>query len=258
MRHSRRSPVPQNSQNGEKERTMDFASQSSCVFVRLTRVYIALVVATLMATAPTGRIVAQQAPSPVVAKSPDNVAAGVVAETSVWDLSATDCTYKAEKREVWVVDSHSEDEPFILKFQADDLALTPPESMPLRLPPELAGNKVLGIAEIPHGQFKGLNFVLIDTTYGTSDPAAPQIGVYEDDGTTLNGVAFAGVIGVDPTARLTSISVNPEPGVEEIAVYDAENHAFYVLDFFFGVVRGPTPCLGFHHFFTGLGPPSSR
>ncbi len=88
---------------------MDFAAQNSSAVVRLTRIHIALVVATLMAAAPNGRIVAQQALSPVVAKSPNNVAAGAIGDTIVWDLSATDCTYKAEKREVWVVDSHSED-----------------------------------------------------------------------------------------------------------------------------------------------------
>ncbi len=236
---------------------MDLASQSSSVTAGRTCVRIALVA--LLAATLAGRAGAQQDLSPVVAKSPDNVAAGAVGQASGWDLSATDCTYKVEQREVWIVDSHSADEPFILKFKADDLALTPPVSIPLRLPAELGGSTVLGISEIPHGQFKGLNFILIDTTYGTGDPPDPQIGVFRDDGTMLSGVPFNGVVGVDPTARLTSISVNPGPGIEEIAVYDAENHAFYVLDFLFGVVQGPAPCLGFGHFFSQpwqLGPAS--
>ena len=62
---------------------------------------------------------------PVVAKSPDNVAAGAVGDMGAWDLSATDCTFKAGKNEVWIVDSHSEDVRFIVTFRAANLGRHP-------------------------------------------------------------------------------------------------------------------------------------
>ena len=151
------------------------------------------------ASVPIGLVVDLQRASPVVATSQDNLAAGATGDTAVWDLSATDCTFKARKNEVWIVDSHSAGNPFILTFRADSLVPVAPESIRIVLPAELADAKVLGLADIPEGNLNGLNFVLVDTTFGTTDPPDPRIALYRDDGTMLAGSAFGPVLGLDHT-----------------------------------------------------------
>jgi len=197
----------------------------------------------LLALSP-GAPAEDQAPARILGKTPDNIACG---RAGNWDLSGVDLTYKLQRNEIWVIDSYSEPSPFLLAFTADNLQ-APPRRIALTLPPGSENAAVLGIAEFPHGDFAGKNLILFDTGFGSEAPPQPAFGIFNDDG-SLDSPDSVFPVTVSETAVLAAIDINPER--EEIVVYDMEAHAFYVLDFSFGVLAGPVSLLGYQQFFAG-------
>lgn len=192
-------------------------------------------------------VAGQEAPRAViVAKSADNAGSGTA---EVWDFGATDVTFKATAKELWVLDPYSNQTPAFIKFKADSLA-TPPTAIPVTLPEALTFAPVLGLAEIPHGPLKGLNLILVDPSFGNNqaDPA-PQMALYTDDGKLAPGEIFFPLDGLPAGVQLASIDVNPVR--EEIVAYDITNHALFFFDFSFGLIKGPIALQGFADFFTG-------
>jgi hypothetical protein len=194
-----------------------------------------------------------QPPAEEIEKTLDNHATG---EAGAWGLGGTDLTFKAALREVWIVDAHTDSTPsraasYVHAFSLREPGglLRPPRRIDLRVPEELAAARVLGIAEVPHGQFRGLNLVLVDPSFAAPDPAAPapHLGILDDQGAPLSGFTFAPATSLEPGAVLTSIDVHPER--EEIVAYDAANHGFYLLDFSFAAVSPRVPLLGSPSFF---------
>jgi hypothetical protein len=186
---------------------------------------------------------AQDPPPPVLGKTPDNSATG---SAFSWDFSGTDLTIKAQRQELWILDPYSQSAPFINAFNFLDLSAAP-RRISIKLPPELAGGIVLGLAEIPRGELAGKNLVLVDQAFAYPNEPNLFFGVLEDDGTPLAGGSFLPPFGVDPGARLGAIDINPQR--DEIAVYDLTTHSFYLLDFNFTATAGPVALLGFPSFF---------
>jgi len=179
-----------------------------------------------------------------VSKSADNAGTGALGR---WDFGVTDLTYKAALGEVWVIDPYSSSpDVFIIKFKADDLA-TAPVKTSLVLPVELADAPVLGFAEIPHGDLQGKNLVLVDPTFGTGNPATPQLGIYDDTGNLAPGEVFFPIQGLADGAVISAMDVNAT--LEEIALFDITTHSFYILGFDFVLKSGPTPASGYNNFF---------
>ncbi len=202
-----------------------------------------LLVTLVLLLSPIRAVQAQVTPAPILGKSADNAASGSAAE---WDFGATDVTIKATKKELWVLDSFSPDAPFINVFDLADLSANPSRVF-LNLPPEFTGAPVMGLAEITHGDLAGKNLILIDPTFGTQNAPQPMLAVFEDDGNLIAGGQFAAVAGADPSARLSSLDVNPVR--DEIAVYDISSHGVYLLDFSFEVIDTRIPLLGFRNRF---------
>ncbi|MBI4606686.1 MAG: hypothetical protein HY721_32380 [Planctomycetes bacterium] len=186
----------------------------------------------------------QQKPAPIVGKTPDNAAAGLPLD---WDLSGTDITYKTASDEVWLADPYA-GAPVINAFKATNLQALRRQIL-VDLPAEVATAPILGIAEIPHGAFKDNVLILVDASFGTNNPPAPQVGIFDSAGALLPNESFLPLQGIDPTAELTSIDVNPER--EELAAYDSAHHTYYVFDFTFSVIQGPVELRGFATLFNG-------
>ncbi|HVR75115.1 MAG TPA: hypothetical protein VMT52_12315, partial [Planctomycetota bacterium] len=202
-------------------------------------VAIPFALASLAGSSRPGSLRAQNAPAPILARTADGAAMGNLAE---WDAGGTDITFKATRNEIWVLDAFHAAGPIINTFQAANLT-GPRTQIPLILPAEFADAPVLGIAEIPHGDFKDTNLILIDPSFGTDNPPAPHIGIYQDNGEILEDEIFIPIEGLDATIRLSSIDVNPVR--EEIVAYDITSHTLVVLDFTFSIVVGPVVLEGF-------------
>jgi hypothetical protein len=205
----------------------------------------ALTILLALPSLPGRAVHAQQTPAPILEKGLDNAAAGL---PSRWEFGATDITIKEALAELWVLDSFTGTVPTILAFSLADLTAAP-RPIAIELPPQNAGSAVLGIAEIPHGEFRGKNLLLIDANFGTVDTPLPLLGIYGDDGKIDPANPFFAVNGVDATAFLGPIDVSPTE--EEIAVYDSRADTFYILDFGFSLKAGPFPLLGDPTFFAG-------
>lgn len=188
---------------------------------------------------------AQQQPAAVLAKSANNSATGAA---NRWDFSATDLSFKAEKKEVWVIDAYSSTDPTIVKFSSENLPANPTKVI-INLPQEQATAPVLGIAEIPHGIFKGKNLILVDSAFGTNAEPRPEIAIYGDDGSLEAGETFAPLDGLGQNVGITSLDVNPVR--EEIVAYDDVHHSLLILDFGYGLVGGPFSLEGFPNNFVG-------
>jgi hypothetical protein len=189
-----------------------------------------------------GRVQGQQTPAPILGKTGDNLASG----NAQWDLGSTDVTYKETLKQVWVLDSFSGPVPTIKTFNGEDLD-DAPGTVLLTLPAEFQQAPVLGIAEIPHGDFRGKNLILIDPNFGASAAPSPLVGIFDDQGNLDPTAPFVQVVGLAEGAVLTAIDVNPER--EQIVAYDVRNHQAYILDFGFTVESGPLDLLGGAHFF---------
>lgn len=195
--------------------------------------------ASLAGSSRSGSLRAQDEPAPILAKTADGAAMG---DLAVWDVGGTDITFKATRGEVWVLDSFNSAGPVINTFQAANLT-GPRVQIPLILPEEFTDAPVLGIAEIPHGDFKDLNFILIDPAFGSQNLPAPHVGIFKDDGQLFEAVGFIAIEGLDPTIRLSTIDVHPVR--EEIVAYDLASHTVVILDFTFSIVAGPVAIEGF-------------
>ena len=178
-----------------------------------------------------------QDPAPFAGKTPDNHATARMGE---WGLTGTDMTVKEDTGELWIVSGHSVP-PFARTFQMDDLEAVPGR-VELTLPEEFQEAPILGIAEIPHGPFRGNNFVLIDPQFAEGPSGTPVLGILDDSGMPLEDAIFATIEGLPEEVSLSAIDVHPTR--DELAAYDAVRHAIIRIDFSYTVIGEPLLLLG--------------
>ncbi len=178
----------------------------------------------------------------VLARTESNVAVG---EPDAWDLSASDVTCKPARNELWVAEAHSA-MPRVRVFGLP--GLEPRPDVFVELSGRMLAGTVLGLADIPHGDFAGHTYVLVDNEFRSGGVPDLWIGVVDDEGRVVDGTEFVQI--TDPLlagARLASIDVNPE--FEEIAAYDMDRGEVWLLSFEFEALAGPFCHVGDPGFF---------